>query len=188
MLTVLCKVSSNRNGSITWRCKCDCGKIVIYSSDHLIRKNKPVRSCGCFRKRSGNQHKDFKGYGEIPLTWWSTRIIRELVNKSRRKRIKVEINIEDAWSLFLKQNRRCALSGLELTISNTNHKNTASIDRIDSSKGYLLDNIQWVHKHINFMKRTYSQNYFIEMCEKVAEKNQENIEIGFNKARSKLGW
>lgn len=74
--------------------------------------------------------------------------------------------------MFLKQNRKCILSGIELKIANGNNGNTASIDRIDNTKGYELGNVQWVHKHINFMKRDYEQNYFIELCKKVAEKHK----------------
>jgi hypothetical protein len=54
-------------------------------------------------------------------------------------------------------------------ISNTSKYSTASIDRIDSSKGYILGNIQWVHKDVNFMKRTYSQEYFVKMCKLITE-------------------
>jgi hypothetical protein len=60
-----------------------------------------------------------------------------------------------------------------LIISNSGSTGTASLDRIDSSKGYEEGNIQWVHKHINFMKRTYSQEYFIDMCKKVADNNKD---------------
>ena len=94
--------------------------------------------------------------------------MRERKQKDRT-RVPVEITAKEIWDLFLKQDRKCALSGLPLTISGRSHYNDASVDRIDSSKGYTIDNVQWVHKHINFMKRTYSQDYFIEMCKKVAE-------------------
>ena len=50
-------------------------------------------------------------------------------------------------------------------------KTTASLDRIDSSKGYTTDNIQWVHKDINIMKNDYGNDYFIEICKKVAKNN-----------------
>ena len=46
---------------------------------------------------------------------------------------------------------------------------TASLDRIDSTKGYSKDNIQWVHKDINCMKMDFSQQYFIDLCVKVAK-------------------
>lgn len=167
-LLVLKRISSNRNGSVTWECICDCGNKTIYSTSHLTRSKSPVVSCGCFRKASGNQHKDFKGHGEIPKRWWYSRIERELKCSKKRKSLESSLTIEQAWDLFLKQNKKCSLSGLELIISNNTQINTASIDRIDSSIGYVIDNIQWVHKHINFMKRTYSQEHFISMCKKVA--------------------
>jgi hypothetical protein len=52
------------------------------------------------------------------------------------------------------------------------HKNrTASLDRIDSSKGYTKNNIQWIYKPINSMKRDYTQERFIELCKLVAKNN-----------------
>jgi len=169
-LTVIGRASSNRQGSATWNCLCDCGKEVVFSNDHLTRKAKPVKSCGCQAIKSGAKHSQWKGYGEISGNWFHSHILRER-KQNDRVRVPVDLTIEQIWDLFLKQDRKCALSGLPLTISGSHHYNDASVDRIDSSKGYTIDNVQWVHKHINFMKRTYSQDYFIEMCKKVAENN-----------------
>lgn len=81
------------------------------------------------------------------------------------------------WELFLKQDRKCALSGVPLsfegkTMENryaSTSKKTASLDRIDSTKGYIKGNVQWVHKIVNLMKQTTNQDEFIEWCRKVAE-------------------
>lgn len=168
-LTVLYRAGSNRSGGSTWLCECDCGNTKVISSDHLTRKKSPVKSCGCLKKSlKGPNHPQWNGYKEISGNWWYNHILRER-KQSARTKVSVTITIEDAWNLFIKQNRKCALSGIDLIIDTTAKYNTASIDRIDSSKGYELDNIQWVHKDINFMKRTYSQKYFLEMCKKVAE-------------------
>ena len=40
----------------------------------------------------------------------------------------------------------------------------ASLDRIDSSKGYVKDNIQWVHKDVQIMKNKFSEDYFKQIC------------------------
>lgn len=170
-LSVKCLAGSNRQGSKTWLCVCECGKEKVYSSDHLTRKKSPVKSCGCKAIKKGSAHPQWSGHGEISGNWFYSHILRER-KQSSRKKIEVEITIEDIWKLFLEQGRKCALSGVELVISGTTHYNTASVDRIDSSKGYVLGNIQWVHKHINFMKRTYSQEYFIDMCKKVAQNDE----------------
>lgn len=36
-------------------------------------------------------------------------------------------------------------------------------------QGYTLDNVQWVHKTINFMKHDLSQDVFIQWCERVLQ-------------------
>ena len=46
---------------------------------------------------------------------------------------------------------------------------TASIDRIDSNKGYIEDNVVWVHKDINIMKNKFSKEYFLMLCKKIVE-------------------
>ena len=92
---------------------------------------------------------------------------------------------ENLWKLMIIQNHKCALSGLLIWLSKgknipmqTNQKNldysgwNASLDRIDSSKGYIDGNVQWVHRNINIMKNSYSQEYFIELCNLVTDKNK----------------
>jgi hypothetical protein len=51
---------------------------------------------------------------------------------------------------------------------------TASLDRIDSSKGYVIDNVQWLHRDINMMKQRFSQEYFINICKHIAENNKDD--------------
>lgn len=171
-LTVKYKASSARNGSVRWVCECVCGNITTMSSDHLTRKTQPVKSCGCLKKQiKGKNHHQWTGVGEISGNWWYNHVKRE-IKQNNRHRLNVKVTIQEAWDLFLKQDRKCLLSGLPIKFGNTSTDNTASLDRIDSLKGYELDNIQWVHKDINFMKRIYSQEYFIKMCKLVAENNK----------------
>jgi hypothetical protein len=44
----------------------------------------------------------------------------------------------------------------------------ASLDRIDSEKGYIPGNVQWVHPAVNFMKHAMAQDVFIDWCCRVA--------------------
>lgn len=169
-LKVIQRAAANRSGSITWVCHCSCGNIKLVSSDHLTRKTNSVKSCGCVvKERIGIKHKQWSGYKDISGNWWYNHILRERKQTSRPK-IPINITKEYAWKLFIKQKRKCALSGIPIIISNSSN-NTASIDRIDSSKGYIKGNVQWVHKHVNFMKRTYSQEYFLSMCKMIAKNN-----------------
>ena len=46
---------------------------------------------------------------------------------------------------------------------------TASLDRIDSKLGYILGNIQWVHKQINEMKMDLAEVDFLRWVKIIAE-------------------
>lgn len=80
-----------------------------------------------------------------------------------------DITFEYLAELLIKQDFKCALTGWDIDAMEVN-KNTASLDRIDSSKGYTEDNVQWVHKMVNMTKQQYTQEEFIDMCKAVADK------------------
>lgn len=157
----------NRNKGRYWECICKCGISKTFSTDHLTRKKNPVKSCGCKQITRGPDHAQWKGYGGISRSWWLLHVDKEF--KGRRKQVKVNIDIKYGWELFLKQGKKCALSGVDLQFGLRSEYNTASLDRIDSSKGYEIGNVQWVHKHVNFMKRDFEQQYFIDFCKKIVE-------------------
>lgn len=167
-LLVISEHSKSRSGHEKYTCLCDCGKTCNVLKTHLRQGN--TKSCGCDRP-IGTTHKQWTGIGEISGNFWDGIKRSASGEKGRRKILELSITQEEAWNLFLKQNRKCALSGIELSFP-TKWKDksyTASLDRIDSSIGYILDNVQWIHKDINMMKRTYNQNYFIEVCKKIAQ-------------------
>lgn len=96
---------------------------------------------------------------------------RELNSNAEKRGFKVDITINDLDELLKKQNFKCSLSKIDLIFSGTSLLHTASLDRIDSSKPYTKDNIQWVHKEVQIMKNKYSQEHFVEMCKKIAKAN-----------------
>lgn len=82
-------------------------------------------------------------------------------------------------SLIANQNFKCALTGDDLIIRQSGiylhaTEENLSLDRIDSTKGYIEGNVQWVTKIVNFMKRDYPQEDFIETCKKIV--NYENTD------------
>lgn len=168
LLTVKSEAGVSSKGHKVWNCECKCGNLVKRTGTSMIRSKNS--SCGCFFK-SGSDHSLWKGIGEISGDFWYNKVIRS-ANGSKtgnhiRKSKELSIDMKHGWDLFLKQDKKCALSGLNLSFDNKNI--TASLDRIDSSKGYIKGNVQWVHKHINIMKNKFDNEYFIEMCKKIAE-------------------
>jgi CRISPR/Cas system Type II protein with McrA/HNH and RuvC-like nuclease domain len=67
------------------------------------------------------------------------------------------------------QNYRCALSGFELTVDNSelDHKLPVSMGGDNS-----INNLQWVSKEVNRAKGTMSNADFIDMCKKVSSWNR----------------
>jgi hypothetical protein len=109
------------------------------------------------------------GYGEIQGAYWNS------VRQSAKKRnIPLLVTIQDIWELFLRQNRKCVLTGETLTLAQCNKDHntgnyTASLDRRDSYVPYSIDNVQWVHKLVNIMKRELSEEEFVRVCKMVAK-------------------
>lgn len=117
-------------------------------------------------------------YEEIEPNYWSS------IGRGAKKRgYEFSITIEYAWDLFIKQGRKCAISGIPIEFCKYSYKKntkkklwndsrqTASLDRIDSSKGYIEGNIQWLHKNINIMKKDHIQSDFIKICKTIATNN-----------------
>jgi hypothetical protein len=120
-----------------------------------------------FQVKSGCMHKQWGGFGEISGNFWN-----EIKGKAMKRALEFSITIQQAWEVFLQQDGKCALTGLVIHMPKTNKaKRTASLDRIDSTKGYTSGNIQWLHKDINIMKNVHSQDYFIQLCKAVANKS-----------------
>ena len=74
-----------------------------------------------------------------------------------------DIDLEDLENQMNKQDGKCAITGVPFS-----EKELPSLDRIDSSLGYIKQNIQLVLIKINKMKSNLEQNEFIELCKKVA--------------------
>lgn len=145
-------------------CKCSCGEI------------KPIRirtlkcgqkTCGKCRFKQGSNHHAWRGHGEI-----SKNLFNAYKFSARDRNLEFKITLKYIWNLFVKQKHKCALTGWDLYFNPTYTKQankTASLDRIDSEKGYIKGNLQWVHKDINKLKKNLPDKYFIEICKAVAK-------------------
>lgn len=155
-LTVIGLAHGPRPG-LYWQCKCECGKVVVVYGTNI--RSSHTKSCGCINLRS------WTGHGEISGAYWSN-----IKSGARSRGLVCDITIQDAWNAFTRQNRRCALTGVELQLARLRGRDlqTASLDRIDSSLGYSINNIQWVHKDVNIMKGDLSDSQFVRWCFAVA--------------------
>lgn len=100
------------------------------------------------------------------------RIINQIKVHAKSKNRICNITEEDIYNTWIKQNKKCALSGIYVQFHNIPKLSTASVDRIDCKKHYTLDNIQILHKDINLSKRIYTDEYYIYLCKLVAKNNE----------------
>lgn len=141
--------------------RCGCGKMMTIRYNNLCR----TKSCGCI-KQCNEKSALWKGHGEI-----SSRVWTSIKTSAKIRKIEFCISIEYIWDLFLEQKGKCALTGRELilkTPSQCYSQRTASLDRIDNTKGYIIGNVQWIHKDINWMKGKFPLDTFLKVCKDVA--------------------
>lgn len=146
-----------------------CGKEQSYLRRNYailsFKNNKECKSCS--NKRVENSaHKG-----------WHRGVLRKSFARKYQasallRNIEWSITFDYLADLLVEQDFKCALTGWDIKAMRS-QKNTASLDRIDSSKGYIEGNVHWVHKMVNMCKQNYTQEDFIEMCNAVCKKNKQ---------------
>ena len=89
------------------------------------------------------------------------RLCRKISHLKKAKRNKVlDFDIDGNFlvSLWEKQNGKCAITNYDMSYENRDTLYSVSVDRIDSLKGYVKDNVQLVCVAINFAKNKYSND------------------------------
>lgn len=160
--------TSNKFYERLYECVCDCGEHVVRTKTSLTKGSK-IKVCPKCRNKFIS-HFNWKGHGEISGDIWGT--IQKIAHI---REIEFALTIEEAWNLFLKQEQKCALTNVNINFARNKRQKevTASLDRIDSCKGYCIENVQWVHKSINKMKMDLDQQEFIRWCKLVTSYSKE---------------
>ena len=155
----------DKQGHYRCLCKCHrCGNVeFIIAAKNLPNRENPTCGCETWERKKGKHNATFRGFEEISGSFWNY-----TMRNARQRNIEVSITIQDAWDLYLLQNSKCALSGTKISFGQSNYdETTASLDRINPRLGYTIDNVQWVHKQINFCKQRLTNVEFLKMCQQV---------------------
>lgn len=102
-------------------------------------------------------------------------------NKLRTRFGETDLTLDDILDLWNKQEGKCAISGVDMTWGYSDKPQdqygkwtkkplNASVDRIDSSKGYTKDNLWIICNMINTFKGSYDVELVYEISEKIVEK------------------
>lgn len=159
--------------------KCNkCGKIFHKSKNYYNRTVKKGQKHYCslncspkagisnFKGKRGIYH---KSKHPVPFSYY--------LRNCRRRNKEFDLNSEYLVELWNKQEGKCAYTHIPLTI--INYKNSgkvdfryaASIDRIDSNKGYIQGNVQFISTSINFMKNKMSDEQTKEFISLIRKSN-----------------
>ena len=150
--------------------KCACGTIGFVRGDRL----KAGLTLGCKHCQHQSYYPETRISSARHYKGLHVSFLKRLgyiYNLTRgNKVINIDLTIEDLYNLLIQQEFKCALTGIPLNVIHLQHKDSnASVDRIDSNKGYTNDNIQWVTKDVNKMKNDLNQDHFIQMCNLIAK-------------------
>ena len=149
-LTVL-GLKETKNGKNYWNCECECGNKCVVRQDHLLRKERPTKSCGCLNKENAKKlaemdlGKRFEStHGDSNTRFY--KIFDGIKSRCLRKShphydryggrgIKCEWK---SYEEFKKDMYESYCKHVELY----GEKNT-TIDRIDVNGNYCKDNCKW---------------------------------------------
>lgn len=146
---------------------------VCNEEQSYLRKNYAVESerLGKLCKKCSNQkspsHNQHKGYYKDVLR---ASFAHKYKTGAETRGIEWNVSFDYLAQLLIDQDFKCALSGE--TLDAMQIQNNCSLDRIDSSRGYVEGNVQWTTSMVNMCKQSYTQEDFIEMCKRVADKEK----------------
>jgi hypothetical protein len=95
---------------------------------------------------------------------------RTCYGRACKKGLEFDITPEYLMEIYNNQKGLCFYSGIKMELAikgTTNNYNTLSVDRIDSSKGYVKGNIVLCCDCVNTMKMKLTTNEFLTVCKNV---------------------
>jgi hypothetical protein len=154
---------------IYWECICECGQKSIVCTANL--KNGNSKSCGCLcMERLNGIH-----YTERDIELDVFRPILAAIKTRARgyknhRKIFLDLSLCELKEVWEKQRGICVYTGMRLLLPSWSDRkrggqmNLASVDRIDSARGYTKDNIQYVCLMANYAKNCFSHTDMLYFC------------------------
>lgn len=138
-----------------------------------IKHNKDFPSLGNIKNFKGKIGKELDQYSPF----------RYFLSKSKIRNKENNLDLEYLKNLWDEQNGICPFTGKELKLykgsfqwqEDSYNPWKASLDRIDSSKGYIKGNVRYVCLIVNLAKHCWNDSVLIEMCISATEYNKSKL-------------
>lgn len=178
-------------------CK-DCRSFVRHKEKHWHNGLLICMDCGEYKDinefdiNSSNRHRNFKSRickkckglqykrrliqnrGDQGIERLLTERFCGIRDRAKKNKLILDFGKEYLRELWIKQNGKCALSGVDMTTlvfcgrTNTN----ISVDRINPNLGYIKGNVQLVCMAVNQMKSDLTLDELLFFCKKIIDNNE----------------
>lgn len=137
---------------IIWDCICSCGNHIAVRADSLTSGH--TKSCGCLRLVE-----DSVIYKKVYTAYKAG---------AKRRGIEFSLIFEQFYNLIISNCHYCGAESSNLMKRNGKQGKYNGIDRLDSSKGYVKDNVISCCKVCNYAKHTMHYEDFKEWVRRVS--------------------
>lgn len=164
-LVVIKFYKKNKHGGSDWECLCECGKIKIAHGSNLISGG--TKSCGCLHDESSrnNGFKRLLPPGESSFN----SLYSGYKRKSRERGYDFKLTVIEFRKLVTSNCFYCNKEPLQIMRTLGRNKGTPfiynGIDRVDTCKGYIINNCVPCCKECNYKKSDVT----IDICRKTID-------------------
>lgn len=141
-----------------------CSKrcIALYSNKHKTKKSFE----NCYQHLNpGNKRDKFSPFRVY---------IKQCKIRNKEHHVDLDLDVEYLKQLWENQNGTCPYTNIKMILPPTTNAYytyksllKASLDRIDSSKGYIKGNVEFVCMFINYGKNSYDRNEVVDIIKKI---------------------
>lgn len=128
--------------------------------------------CYTCKKQTHGEHVAHPHYTPHVDRYWAHRI-SGIKAGGKLRSILVLIDKDDILGVCLNQENKCAITRMPMSFDmngeGSNKYTQASVDRIDSSGNYAINNIQIVCNIVNIMKHDLNSKDFVRWCARVVD-------------------
>lgn len=181
-----------QNENVSWKCLCDCGETIVLDTAQLVNSKRGRKSCGCATyefiangvRRRGRKPRQTA----LNIQYWGhkyncRRASRDHLPRSDWERIVLQpchyCGETDIRKYHPSRDKKMGGTYIKLTPEERDEYTLSinGVDRIDSSKGYEIDNCVPCCGECNTMKMDYSQDDMFHKVKLIYERHRLDLVI-----------
>lgn len=156
----------HKNADNTWACKCSCGTLKNVKGYRL--RSGSTKSCGCLKRRKASDRKLPDGQSA------ANSVYRSYVESADKRSLPFKIPSELFFDLIAKNCHYCGSEPSNTRKGYSTDLEFNDLDRLDSSKGYVVDNVVPCCFICNRAKSNLPESDFLSWIDRLVSKTTSN--------------